>query len=147
MKGGAQRGSVGQVGRLTTPPPPSRDVFAALTMQVVARFVMDVRMRETLALSVADAVGMDVSVGSVEEGWSVPSLKRSERVGIWESWTGGAMVVRRLVDRVRRVRLSEFDVRTRDWIVCRRRGGIRVIYRLSCALEMRKNVLTITSHD
>lgn len=47
------------MGELTTPPPPSREVFAALTMQVVARFVMEVRMRETLALSVADGVGMD----------------------------------------------------------------------------------------
>ena len=35
------------VGILTTPPPPSRDVFAALTMQVVARVVMEVRMRAT----------------------------------------------------------------------------------------------------
>ena len=62
------------IGRLTTPPPPSNDVFAALTMQVVARFVMEVRMRETLALSVADGVGRDASVGSREEGWRVPSL-------------------------------------------------------------------------
>ena len=53
--------------RLTTPPPPSRDVFAALTMQVVARFVMEVRMREILALSVADGVGMEVFDES-EEG-------------------------------------------------------------------------------
>lgn len=65
----------GKVGRLTTPPPPSRDVFAALTIQVVARFVMDVRMRETLALSAADGAGrMEVSAGSAEEGWRVPSL-------------------------------------------------------------------------
>ena len=35
------------VGILTTPPPPSKDVFAALTMQVVARVVMEVRMRAT----------------------------------------------------------------------------------------------------
>lgn len=56
------------VGDLTTPPPPSRDVFAALTMQVVARFVMEVRMRETLALSVADGVGIDALDELDEEG-------------------------------------------------------------------------------
>lgn len=59
---------------LTTPPPPSRDVFAALTMQVVARFVIEVRIRETLAFSVADGVGREASVGSREEGWRVPFL-------------------------------------------------------------------------
>lgn len=61
-------GKCGAVGDLTTPPPPSRDVFAALTMQVVARFVMEVRMRETLALNVADGVGMDVLDESDEDG-------------------------------------------------------------------------------
>lgn len=62
------------VGRLTTPPPPSRDVFAAFTMHVVARFVMEVRIRETLALIVADGLGREASDGSREEGWRVPSL-------------------------------------------------------------------------
>lgn len=62
------------VGGLTTPPPPSRDVFAALTMQVVARFVMEVRIRDTLAFSVADGVGREASFGTREEDWSVPSL-------------------------------------------------------------------------
>ncbi len=57
--------------KLTTPPPPSRDVFAALTMQVVARVVMDVRISETLALSVAEGVGRE----ALERvGWRVPSL-------------------------------------------------------------------------
>ena len=60
------------VGRLTTPPPPNRDVFAALTMQVVARVVIEVRIRETLAFSVADGVGREAA--SREEGWKVPSL-------------------------------------------------------------------------
>lgn len=42
------QGIEGQVmGILTTPPPPSRDVFAALTMQVVARVVMEVRISAT----------------------------------------------------------------------------------------------------
>ena len=62
------------VGRLTTPPPPSREVFAALTMQVVASFVMEVRMRETLALTVWDGLGREGSERSREEGWRVPSL-------------------------------------------------------------------------
>ena len=64
----------GRAGRLTTPPPPSRDLFAALTMQVVARFVMDVRMRDTLALRVAEGVGREASWGSVEVGWRDPFL-------------------------------------------------------------------------
>lgn len=64
----------GVVGRLTTPPPPSRDVFAALTMHRVARFVIEVRIRETLAFSVAEGVGRGVSVGSGVEGRSVPFL-------------------------------------------------------------------------
>ena len=67
-----QRG--GRAGRLTTPPPPSRDLFAALTMHVVARFVMEVRIRDTLPLRVADGVGRDSSWESVEAGWSVPFL-------------------------------------------------------------------------
>ena len=43
-------------------------------MQVVARVVMEVRMRETLALSFADGVGMGVLDGAEEAGWRVPSL-------------------------------------------------------------------------
>ena len=70
----AQESEGGAVARLTTPPPPNKDVFAALTIHVVARSVMDVRMRETLAFSVADGVGREVSVGSREEGLRVPSL-------------------------------------------------------------------------
>lgn len=62
------------MGQLTTPPPPRKDVFAALTMQVVARFVMEVRMRETFVLSVADGVGLDGLDGVDEEGWRVPAL-------------------------------------------------------------------------
>lgn len=68
---GAERRRFEAEGRLTTPPPPSRDLFAALTMQVVARFVMEVRIRETLALSVADGLGREVVE---DEGWRVPSL-------------------------------------------------------------------------
>ena len=64
----------GRPGSLTTPPPPSRDLFAALTMQVVARFVMDVRISDTLALRVADGVGREASWGSVEVGWRFPFL-------------------------------------------------------------------------
>ena len=64
----------GRAGILTTPPPPSRDLFAALTMHVVARFVMEVRIRDTLALRVAEGVGREVSWGSVEVGWREPSL-------------------------------------------------------------------------
>ena len=58
------KGAVG----LTTPPPPRRDSLAALTMEVVARVVMEVRIREILALRVADGVGR------LEEsaGWSLP---------------------------------------------------------------------------
>ena len=63
-----------RAGRLTTPPPPSRDLFAALTMHVVARFVMEVRIRDTLALRVADGVGREASWGSVEVGWRDPFL-------------------------------------------------------------------------
>lgn len=63
----------GGKGGLTTPPPPSREVFAALTMQVVARLVMEVRIRDTLAFRIADGVGRDASeVG--EGGWRVPLL-------------------------------------------------------------------------
>lgn len=71
---GASGGNAWGEGRLTTPPPPSRDVFAALTMQVVARVVMEVRMRETLALSFAEGVGRGVLDGAEEAGWRVPSL-------------------------------------------------------------------------
>lgn len=68
---GAEKVRGGAIGGLTTPPPPRRDVFAALTIHVVARFVIEVRIRETLAFSVADGVGREASVG---EGWRVPSL-------------------------------------------------------------------------
>lgn len=73
MKGAQESAALGS-GRLTTPPPPSRDVFAALTMHVVARFVIEVRIRETLAFSVADGVGREASDGSRDEGWRLPSL-------------------------------------------------------------------------
>ena len=68
---GAETVRGGALGGLTTPPPPRRDVFAALTIHVVARFVMEVRIRETLAFSVADGLGRESCVG---EGWRVPSL-------------------------------------------------------------------------
>lgn len=39
---------------LTTPPPPRREVFAALTIEVTSRSVMDVRIRAILELMEAD---------------------------------------------------------------------------------------------
>ena len=41
--------------RLTTPPPPRSEVFAALTIDVTSRSVIEVRMRATLELRDADA--------------------------------------------------------------------------------------------
>ena len=42
---------------LTTPPPPNRDSFAAFTIEVTPRSVIDVRMRETLLLNRAEGWG------------------------------------------------------------------------------------------
>ena len=56
---------------LTTPPPPSRDSFAALTIDVVARVVMEVRMREIFELNAEDADGSSVVS---DEGRSWPVL-------------------------------------------------------------------------
>lgn len=39
---------------LTTPPPPSTDLFAALTMDVTERVVMEACMMDTLELRVED---------------------------------------------------------------------------------------------
>ena len=57
-----------RMGKLTTPPPPSSELFAALTIEVVASVVMEVRMRETFELSIEDGVGSEASVGPREEG-------------------------------------------------------------------------------
>lgn len=55
---------VGGNGELTTPPPPSKDVFAALTIHVVARSVMEVRMKEILEFRAASGVRVvEVFVG------------------------------------------------------------------------------------
>ena len=56
------------MGTLTTPPPPSSELFAALTIEVVASVVMEVRMRETFELSIEDGVGSEASVDPWEEG-------------------------------------------------------------------------------
>lgn len=56
--------------RLTAPPPPRRDSLAALTMEVVARVVMEERIREILEFSAAEGAGKDAS----SEGWRVPFL-------------------------------------------------------------------------
>ena len=42
------------VGRLTTPPPPRRDSFAALTIQVVARVVMEPLKSDIFEFNVAE---------------------------------------------------------------------------------------------
>lgn len=56
------------MGTLTTPPPPSSELFAALTIEVVASLVMEVRMRETFELSFEDEVRSEESVDLWEEG-------------------------------------------------------------------------------
>jgi len=53
----------GEVGH-TTPPPPRRDSFAALTIEVAARVVIEVRIRETLELRAADGCGSGSSSSS-----------------------------------------------------------------------------------
>ena len=55
---------------LTTPPPPRRDVFAALTIDVTSRSVIDVRMRATLELRDAEASGVEL----FDEGCSAEDL-------------------------------------------------------------------------
>ena len=55
---------------LTTPPPPSRDVFAALTIDVTSRSVMDVRIKATLELRDADGWGVE----PFDEGCSAEDL-------------------------------------------------------------------------
>lgn len=56
--------------RLTTPPPPRRDSLAALTIEVVARVVIEVRIKDILEFSAAEGAGRDGS----SEGWRVPFL-------------------------------------------------------------------------
>lgn len=52
------------------------------------------------------------------------------------------MLVRRLVDRVRRAcGLRVFDSRRKDWIITRRRGGIRMRYCIICASKIGKMLL------
>ena len=51
---------------LTTPPPPKRDVFAAFTIDVTSRSVMDVLMRVILELR-------------AEEGWNWVLSRRAGR--------------------------------------------------------------------
>ena len=54
-----------EIGRKTrtTPPPPSRDSFAALTIDVTWRLVMEVRIKEILELNDADGSGIELSDG------------------------------------------------------------------------------------
>ena len=47
----------------TTPPPPSRDRFAALTIDVTWRSVIEVRIKATLELNDADGSGIELSEG------------------------------------------------------------------------------------
>lgn len=47
---------------LTTPPPPRSDSFAALTMDVTSRSVIDVRMRDTLLFRLDEGAGNDDDV-------------------------------------------------------------------------------------
>lgn len=54
----------------TTPPPPRREVFAALTIDVTSRSVSEVRMRATLELRDADAWGIE----PLDEGCSAEDL-------------------------------------------------------------------------
>ncbi len=79
------------MGKLTTPPPPNRELLAAFTIEVVARVVIEVRINETLELHNEDGVGRETSVGLEVAGWSRPSLYRSDIVGIEDSWTGADM--------------------------------------------------------
>lgn len=65
----------------TTPPPPRRDSFAALTIDVTSRLVIDVRMRDTLLFRAEEGCGTDV----VDEAdCRREDLYRSEIVGIEE---------------------------------------------------------------
>ena len=59
------RERVGRRGELTTPPPPKSDSFAALTIDVTSRSVIEVRMRATFELRDADGSGAGLS----GEGW------------------------------------------------------------------------------
>lgn len=57
-------GGGGGVGlELTTPPPPRRDLFAAFTIDVTSRSVMEVRIRATLELRDADGSEVELSGG------------------------------------------------------------------------------------
>lgn len=47
----------------TTPPPPSRVRFAALTIDVTWRSVIEVRIKATLELNDADGSGIELSDG------------------------------------------------------------------------------------
>ena len=48
---------------LTTPPPPSKELFAALTIDVTWRSVIEVRIKATLELNDADGSGIELSDG------------------------------------------------------------------------------------
>jgi len=62
--------------------------LAALTIEVVARSVMEVRMREILEFRLEDA-GESVEVRGA--GWSCDPLYRSDSVGIEDIWMGEGM--------------------------------------------------------
>lgn len=69
--------------RRTTPPPPRSEEFAALTIDVTPRVVMDVWMRDIFEFKADDGAGLDASGGGA---WRREDLYRSERVGIELSW-------------------------------------------------------------
>lgn len=69
---------------LTTPPPPNRDVFAAFTIDVTARSVMDVLMRVILELRAAEGWNWMLSWCAGRKLWRLYSC---ERVGMQASVT------------------------------------------------------------
>lgn len=66
-----RKGSWWRAGALTTPPPPRSDWFAALTIEVTERVVIDVRTREIFAFKIEDGGGVGASG---EMGWSREAL-------------------------------------------------------------------------
>ena len=67
---------------LTTPPPPSRELFAALTIEVTAKEVIEIRIKETLSFK-ADDEGRE-EMSDVRD-CKLPSLYSSDTVGISDS--------------------------------------------------------------
>ncbi len=52
-------------GKFTTPPPPRRLLFAALTMHVTASVVISARISDIFVLREADGAGSEASAGAV----------------------------------------------------------------------------------